>query len=203
MTFAERFNRWNLWYDGLPELWRFQFILWPLLALGAINMWLTVAVRVPFGLLVVLGILFIAAVRVPYILGRTLPASDASSDRSNSGIVSAPWLIDLNHRYEEMPESRRIWVYPAILLIAGAINMMLTIWHAFPFGLLFLIALLVLVALRAPYTAGWIIAPTPELVPETGHTPELANDQTPTLGVSPVAHEGTPDTVHPGHHEDP
>ena len=64
MTFGERFHRWNLWYDELPQEWRFQFVLWPLIALGAINILLTVSSRFPFGLLLLLGIIFVVAVRV-------------------------------------------------------------------------------------------------------------------------------------------
>src|ERR1700710_1673966 len=154
MTAAGRLTRWNLWYDELPEAWRFQFILWPLLALGAINLLLTIAMRFPFALLIVLGILFYAAVRVPFVLGWIGPDAEDVATRPRFQIHGAPWVLDLNERYDAMPELRRIWVYPAILLVAGAINMILTIFHRFPFGLLFLLVLLALVAIRAPYAAG-------------------------------------------------
>ena len=62
-----------------------------------------------------------------------------------------------------MPQTRRFWVFPIILIVAGAVNMLLTIGSGFPFGLLFLLALLGIVAFRGSYTAGWIEAPpTPE-----------------------------------------
>jgi hypothetical protein len=159
MTFGERFHRWNIWYDELPREWRFQFVLWPLIALGAINVLLTVSSRFPFGLLLILGIIFIAAVRVPYMLDRPVLANGAriaSKHRSKFQISGFDWLIELNQRYEAMPELRRFWVFPIVLLIAGAINMLLTIGNRFPFGLLFLLALLAMVAGRAPYVAGWL-----------------------------------------------
>jgi hypothetical protein len=123
---------------------------------------LTVAIRFPFALLVLLGIIVITAVRVPHVLGWVVSPTDGDKN-SNIQIEGAGWLIDLNHRYEALPELRRIWVYPAALLIAGAINMMLTIKYGFPFGLLFLIALLALVILRAPYTASWVRRSAPSV----------------------------------------
>jgi hypothetical protein len=146
MSVAERMAIWNRWYDTVPGEWRFQFVLWSLLILGTLNMMLTVATGFPFALLVLLGIIVIAAIRVPYVCGWVAgPTSVYTSPRFQ--VEGADWLIDLNHRYEALPESRRLWVYPAVLLIAGAINMMLTIRYGFPFGLLFLVALLALVRL--------------------------------------------------------
>src|ERR1700712_4631244 len=127
MTAADRVTRWNLWYDSLPEDTRFQYILWPLLALGTVNLWLTLATRFPFALLVLLGVLFIAAVRVPYVQGWVRPAhalapGGPATHHPRFQVAGPPWLIDLNRWYEGLPESRRLWVYPAVLLAAGAIN---------------------------------------------------------------------------------
>lgn len=153
MTYAERIVRWNRWYDDAPPDWRFSLVLWPLLALGAINMWLTIGFGFPFALLVILGILFVLAIRVPHVLGWVRPDGEAVPPRFQ--IEGGSWVRDLNHRYDAMPETRRFWIFPAILLIAGGINMALTIANGFPFGILFLLVLLVLVAIRAPYAAGW------------------------------------------------
>lgn len=155
---AEQLVQWNQWYDRAPPDWRFQVVLWPLLALGAINLLLTVWVGFPFALLVVLGIAFVAAVRVPYVLGWVVPGGGTVVEGSAPAmfqIEGANWIVDLNRRYDALPEIQRFLVFPAILLIAGAINMMLTISRGFPFGLLFLLALLILVGIRAPYAAGW------------------------------------------------
>ena len=42
---------------------------------------------------------------------------------------------------------------------AGALNMILTLSNGFPFGLLFLLALLALIAIRGPHVAGWLAPP--------------------------------------------
>jgi len=190
MTFSERCYRWNIWYDGLPPEWRFQFVLWPLIVLGAINVLLTVSARFPFGLLLLLGILLVAAVRVPFLLRPAalaggLPPGEAGQPGLQIG--GADWLIDLNRRYDAMPELQRFWVLPAVLLIAGAINMLLTIGSGFPFGLIFLLALLAMVAMRVLYTAGWLRASTPasEAVSMTPQTAAIGH-ASPTLA-EPVA----------------
>ena len=61
MSNTQRLVSWNHWYDRVPEELRYQFVLWPLLALGAINMMLTIASGFPFGLLLLLGIIVVAA----------------------------------------------------------------------------------------------------------------------------------------------
>lgn len=191
MSFAERVVLWNRWYDQVPEMWRFQLVVWSLLALGAINMLLTLAIGFPFALLVVLGIICITAVRLPYALGWVVPSADLPSD-TTFHIEGAGWLVNLNRRYEAMPHARRIWVYPAVLLIAGGINMMLTISYRFPFGLLFLLALLGLVLIRAPYTAGWLGAEDAGQKAVGGseaYHPVLEHDVTPVMAEPPaVAH---------------
>ena len=171
MTFAERVTDWNHWYDGLPQEWRFQLILWPLVILGVINMLLSLSsVGFPFGLLVLLGILFVAAVRVPFILGwvtpaHALPSGEPGAPRLAIGGAGADWIAGLNERYEAVPESRRFWIFPAILLIAGAINMQLTISYGWSFGLLFLLALLAIVVVRAPYVHGLLRSPPADSAP--------------------------------------
>ncbi len=181
MTVAERLSGWNRWYDGLPQEWRFQLILWPLIALGVINMLLSLSMRFPFGLLVLLGILFVAAVRVPHALGWITPAQasgEPGAPRLAIGGGGADWIAGLNERYEAVPEHRRFWIIPAILVIAGAINMELTIGQGWPFGLLFLIVLLAVIVVRAPYVHGMLRpasadgAPAPALP----YNARIAND---------------------------
>lgn len=158
MTYAERAQTWNEWYDGLPDRWRFQVVLWPLLLVGTVNMMLTISSGFPFGLLLILAILFIAFVRVPHKAGwvradRELPAGRGVH------LGRVDWAWRLNQRYDAMPEWRRFWVIPAVLIVAGAVNMALTLAGAFPFALLFLLALLAIIALRAPYVWGWLTPP--------------------------------------------
>ncbi|HQT79538.1 MAG TPA: hypothetical protein PLD10_21040 [Rhodopila sp.] len=194
MTYAERIVRWNRWYDDAPPDWRFSIVLWPLLALGAINMWLTIGFGFPFALLVILGILFVLAIRVPHVLGWVRPAGETAPPRFQ--IEGGGWLRDLNHRYDAMPEARRVWIFPAILLIAGGINMALTIANGFPFGILFLLVLLVLVAIRAPYAAGWFAPPSLSQVPHTGDFPPAQVEQAPVQSIEAVPPPETTPAYH-------
>ncbi len=196
MTVAERLYRWNCWYDGLPQEWRFQFILWPLIALGACNMLLSLSIRFPFGLLVLIGVLCVAAVRVPYALGWITPAEappkgEPGTRRLEIGGAGADWLVGVNRRYEAMPDERRFWVFPAILVIAGAVNMQLTINKGYPFGLIFLIVLLAIIVMRAPYAHGLLRSPS------SGGTPAPALEYNARVtdarsSVSANAHSGEP-----------
>lgn len=191
MTFAERLSDWNRWYDGLPQEWRFQLILWPLIVLGACNMLLSLSsAAFPFGLLVLLGVLFVAAVRVPYVLGWITPAhalpSGAGGARLQIAGAGADWIAGLNERYEAVPEKRRFWIFPAILLIAGAVNMQMTISYGWRFGLLFLLVLLAMVVVRAPYVHGLLrpasagSAPAPAL----RYDARIADRRSPTPGMA-------------------
>jgi hypothetical protein len=152
MTNADRLQRWNHWYEQTPELWRFQIIVWTLLLVGAVNMLLTIAVGFPFALLVGIAIAAIAAVRVPYVLG-WVRNGDHAGPRLEIGAPS--WVLQVNRWYDGLDEQQRPLVLLAALAIPGAINMWLTFAGGFPFGLLFLLAVLAVVAIRAPYTAGW------------------------------------------------
>jgi len=180
MTFAERLQRWNCWYDALPEDWRFQAVLWPLILLGAINMGLTVSVGFPFALLVVLALIALLVVRVPFILG---------------------WVYDINLWYDGLPETRRPWVILVVLAVAGGLNMVLTINRGFPFGILFLLALLLIILIRGPYTAGWLIPPTPlqERIAAAPPPEQIAQDN--AVAVAPM-HIAAAEPVPPAHEHD-
>jgi hypothetical protein len=183
MTFAQRLEQWNLWYDGVPEEWRFQMLVWPLIVVGAINMILTIAMGFPFGFLVLLAILAAAVVRVPYLVGWVKPAAAGGAGPAMEpkiSIAAVPWVWDANVWYDGLPETRRPWVILAVLAVAGAINMVLTIHTGFSFGILFLLALLGLILIRAPYTAGWLIPPPApqERLPAAPAPGQIAQDNT-------------------------
>ncbi len=183
MTAAESLYRWNTWYDGLPENWRFQVVLWPLIAVGFLNMVLTLGIRFPFGLLVLLALIGVAAIRVPYALGWIAAEGAVPSDKPSAPrfeIANAGWLVDLNRRYDALTEFQAIWLVAAILLIAGAINMLLTIGTGFPFGLIFLLAILALLVVRVPYTAGFLKDPRP------GDRPVRAVEYAPDIAPGPA-----------------
>ncbi len=62
-------------------------------------------------------------------------------------------LIDLNRWYEELPDDRRIFVYPGVLLVAALVNAR---WTGSPFGWLFFGALAALVVIRRSYVSGYL-----------------------------------------------
>ena len=68
------------------------------------------------------------------------------------------WLIDLNHWYEGLPDTRRVFVYPAVLVAAGFVNTRLT---GAPIGWVSVSALAALIAVRRSYVSGWLAARVP------------------------------------------
>lgn len=202
MTNADRLQRWNQLYDRTPERWRFQVAVWALVAVGAINMLLTIAVGFPFALLLGLAILAMAAVRVPYALGWLRTEGDASAaEGAGTGArmeIEAPsWMIRVNRWYDGLDETQRPLVLLAALAIPGALNMLLTFAGGFPFGLLFLLAVLALVVIRAPYTAGWYKEPASEAGPALGvepAAPRISDEsaQNSSFGATPPAAEAEP-----------
>ena len=172
MTSADRLQRWNLWYERTPEDWRFQLVVWALVVVGAVNMLLTIAIGFPFALLVGLAIAAIAAVRVPYVLGWVRTDGEAPGGGGARLEIKAPsWVLGANRWYDGLDDTQRPLVLLAALAIPGAINMLLTFAGGFPFGLLFLLAVLALIAIRAPYAAGWFKgapAPGPGATPRIG-----------------------------------
>ncbi|HZF74967.1 MAG TPA: hypothetical protein VE033_03900 [Acetobacteraceae bacterium] len=153
MTTAERLHGWNAAYERIPETQRFWVLVWGLIAIGAINMWLTIAIGFPFALLLVFALLAAAAIRLPRTLGWLSEPQAGSAPRME---IHAPWIVDLNQRYEALPELRRPFVPLAILVVAGAINMWLTAAFGFPFAFLFLLAVLALIIIRLPWVNGWV-----------------------------------------------
>lgn len=160
MTYADRLNRWNRWFDQTPEDWHLHIVLWPLVLAGFINMQLTIASGFPFGALVLLALLAMASIRLPYLRGWIVPGADPARDEGARLVFGrADWIYDLNQWYEGLPDDRRFTVIPAVLIVAGGINMWLTLAHGWTFGGLFLLALLALIVVRAPYVWGVIAAP--------------------------------------------
>jgi hypothetical protein len=171
MTYAERLYSWNRRYDELPQEYRFHFVFWFVIAVAALNMALTIADGFPFGLLVLLAVAWIASIRVPYVLGWVKPDhvhDEAAGHTATAHMEIRPpaWVYELNHWYDAVPEFERPFYLLGALALAGTVNMALTIAYAFPFGLLFLLAFLAVLAIRAPFVAGWFVpvaAPTKPL----------------------------------------
>ncbi len=147
----------NRRYDELPELWRFPVVLTLLMIVGAINMGLTIGSRFPFGLLVLLAVLVLAAIRLPYLLGPNHLAGHGAEAIPPPGQppADAGFLDRWNHWYESFPELWRFQMIVWVLVVVGALNLALTIAGGFPFGLLVLLAIIGIAAVRAPYVLGW------------------------------------------------
>jgi len=157
MTNADRLVLVNRWYDDVPDDWRSHVLLWPLIGAGFINMQLSIAAGFPFGLLVLLTMAGFAALRAPILLGWIKPGPDGA--RLEVGRIDA--LYDINRLYDRLPELPRMLVFPLVLIAAGTLNMWLTYRHGWPFGLLLLLAVFGLLALRLPYHWKLITPPPP------------------------------------------
>lgn len=77
-------------------------------------------------------------------------------------------LIDLNRWYEGLPDGRRVFVYPAVLVAAGFVNTRLT---GAPIGWVSLSALVALFVVRRSYISGWLAARAPVGGPSVGTRP--------------------------------
>lgn len=188
MTDADQLSRLNRWYDEMPEGWRFQLVVWGLVAIGALNMLLTIAVRFPFGLLLLVAILALTAIRLPHALGWLKPAGGTAEDAAASAgtrleIEAPQWLLDVNRWYENHSELGRMAIMLGTIVAIGALNMLLTISNGFPFGVLVLLGLLALIAIRAPYAAGWLRPPggMPERIGAPGPAPRIGQDASATM----------------------
>jgi hypothetical protein len=160
MTYADRLIRWNRWYDSTPEDWHPHIVLWPLAFAGFINMQLSIASGFPFGVLVLLGLLVIASIRLPYKRGWIVPPPEAAGDvGATFNFGRADWVYEINQRYEAVPEDRRFFVIPAILIVAGTLNLILTAARGWAFGGLFLLALLAVLLIRLPFVWGMLLPP--------------------------------------------
>jgi hypothetical protein len=157
-------ERWNRLYDEAPPHLRFQALVWGLVAVGALNMLLTIWFNFPFGLLLVAAMAAMAWIRVAPQLNLVPKGSDApgSSWTAAPATREAPppempmTFASLNQWLDGLPEFQRLGIYIAVLTVVGAINMLLTIHGEFPFGLLFLLAFALLAWIRGP----WVRAKT-------------------------------------------
>lgn len=159
MTEMDRLYRWNQWFDRQPEASRSQLVFWSLIAIAAVNTALSIWTGFPLLLLVVLAIAGLALVRMPYKLGWLQAPPPGSAEPARMQIEASPFVHAANQWYDAQPEGKRAATVLGILVAAGALNMLLTFSSDFPFGLLFLLAFLALIAIRVPYTNGWLKPP--------------------------------------------
>ena len=150
-------RNWNRRYDELPELWRFPGVLGLLVIVGAINLALTIGSKFPFGLLVLIAVVVLAAIRIPYLLSphKSAQADWGAFQPPAPTPASGGWANRVNDWYESFPELWRFQLIVWTLVVLGALNMALTITGRFPFGLLVLLAIIVIAAIRLPRAMGW------------------------------------------------
>ena len=74
-------------------------------------------------------------------------------------MTNADRLIQWNRWYDETPEDRRLHIVLWPLVVAGFLNMQLSIAGGFPFGLLVLLTIMAMATIRLPYTLGWSSPP--------------------------------------------
>jgi hypothetical protein len=147
---------------------------------------LTGASGFPFGVLVMIAVLALAAIRVPYMRSRSAAAAPVTVATPKITVSEVPWVYDLNLWYDGVPELRRPYVILAVLMVAGGLNMLLTIHSGFPFGLLFLLAVLGMVAIRMPYVAGWLVPLTPPREKIAAAPPPAQIAQEPAIYATPM-----------------
>ena len=94
-------------------------------------------------------------------------------------------LIDLNRWYEGLPDGRRVFVYPAVLVAAGFVNTRLT---GAPIGWVSLSALVALIVVRRSYVSGWLASQVPigGAVPGTRYH-GVGETVTPVAAAKPVS----------------
>ena len=176
MEQAETIEGWNRRYDALPGNWKFHAIFWPLIVVSLVNMILTIAIGFPFALLLLVAIAVLAYVRVPYAAGMIhRDAARPEGSQTTVRLGRMDWVWNLNQWFDAEPAVVRYWMMPAILIGVGLINMILTMTISFPFGLLFLIALLFIIFVRGTYAAGWLTAPEAPALPG-GAAPMIAQE---------------------------
>lgn len=88
MNGMDQLYRWNAWFDAQTPKVRFDLAVWAVVALGLLNLLLTLAFGMAFGLLLLLGLILANLVRLPYALGE-LPAPAAAGDPAGTARLQA------------------------------------------------------------------------------------------------------------------
>ena len=151
MHVADQLYRWNAWLDGAQPGCRFDLAVWGFAALGLLNLLLTVAFGLSFGILLFIALVMLNLLRLPYALGE-LPAAEGPPE-------GAARLETWHRQIVAMPAP--VFSLPtlglalAAIVGIGALGSM-TSRHGLPFGVLFLLTMLnalVLLRGRTPLAA--------------------------------------------------
>ncbi|RYI22942.1 MAG: hypothetical protein EON48_07925 [Acetobacteraceae bacterium] len=78
MNGLDQLYRWNAWFDAQTPRDRFDLAVWAVVILGLLNLLLTLALGMAFGLLLLLGLILANVARLPYALGELPPPATAA-----------------------------------------------------------------------------------------------------------------------------
>lgn len=88
MNGMDELYRWNAWFDAQTPKYRFDLAVWAVVALGLLNLLLTIAFGMAFGLLLLLGLILANLARLPYAMGE-LPTPAAAGDPAGTARLQA------------------------------------------------------------------------------------------------------------------
>lgn len=162
---------WNAWFDSATPQFRFDLAIWGFVALGLLNLLLTFAFGMTFGLLLFLGLVVLNLLRLPYRLG-DLPVPSAATPPAGTRRVEA-WIGRINAAPADLISLPNLGIALAATMTIGALGL-LTSRYGLPFGLLFLLALVnTRVAIRGqvarPADATPLATPAPLAIGQDRH----------------------------------
>ena len=172
--------RWNAWFDAQTPSFRFDLAIWAVVALGLLNLLLTMAFGMAFGLLVLVGLVAANLARLPYALGE-LPQP------AGGGAPAGAWRLEGWHRrITETPDD--VVSLPtlgiALAAILGMGSLAALSAKAGPaFGILFILAVVnALVVIRGhgtgkPELAALPAEPEPLAIGQDHQMPSIENRQ--------------------------
>ena len=163
---ADQLYRWNSWLDQAEPSRRFDLAVWGFAALGLLNLLLTFAFGMTFGILLFIGLVVLNLLRLPYALGE-LPSAE--------GVPAGAARLEAWHRQvTAMPATvfslPTLGVALAAIFGIGALGL-LTSKFGLPFGVLFLLTMLnalVLVRGRDTEPSTTTAAPMAKAMPAIG-----------------------------------
>jgi hypothetical protein len=162
----------NRWFDALPYQDQFLAAFWSsIFGLAAILI-IVLYTGAPFGILVGAAVLVTMIPRVIYRFGYMVPSPwlpPAPPGPSRIEITAPDWAFVLNRWFDAKEPHERIIIVAGATIALFAFNMLLHGVLGFPFGLLFLLAGLVLGALRVGHHYGWLVPKRGSLVAASPH----------------------------------
>jgi hypothetical protein len=175
----------NRWFDDLPYQEQFLTAFWSSIFGLAFILLIVLYTGAPFGILVGAAVAVTMIPRVIYRFGYMEPSPwlpPAPPGPSKVEIIAPDWAFSLNHWFENKPSHERIVYVAGATIALFAFNMLLHGVLGFPFGLLFLVVVLILAMVRVGYHYGWLVPKPGSLI-----------SATPPAAPAPVAMQAPPE----------